>query len=1572
MLGMTPSACIRLRLLGRPIVTRGDDPAPVRLSTRKVTALAAYLAMSPDQAASREELATLLWGSCSDQQARQSLRQALAFLRKDLGSSDLFTADTDVVRLQGSLWSVDALEFEALSKSSDPDDLDRATTLFCGDFLANLSIEEDGFAEWVRAQRARTQLAAARLCETFAARPDLVTDGERAVAAAEQLLALDPLREDWQRLALTLYARYRGKSEALVQYDAFASLLRRELDVAPERETETLVARIRNDEISLPRAIEPATVPLAPPASRLQDQSDSVPAARWSARSLVAPLALVALAVGAAALGLINDPAAPELAAQKPPPPALSQADAWRPPAALQNATTASIIPLAVLPFAALGDSGSTTQLIADMMTDDLINVLSRVPVFRVISRQTTNRYKDQPADLATIGADLQVRYVLEGSVRTQDSILRVNVQLLNAATRLPVWSDRVEREQGERHAVRDEIVARIARELQIDILPIEGERRSADQSADAAAFLGWAAMHAGFTTTNIDEYRKAEALFKQALERDPQNMSAFIGTGTFHTNVAVQRLVPDVSAHFDKARDILTQAVQREPRNPNALYQLGILLQGTRQIREALDLFRKVTELNPSNAGAHAHTGHALARLGEPEKGIEHIRYAMRLSPKDQAHAIWHEFIGNAQLELSRYPDAIESFERSAAIAPRYPRPLAGLAAAYALAGDAAQAQAAIGKLKAAATTIPTDELLQRLGRNPKSRLYGGLSLALAPVPDTWQSPPLPSRRAPSKDVPRGPASAVPRGVIPIAILPFSTEAGDPLLADMITDDLGHTLSRVAALRVISRQTSRTYAANADPAAAGTELGVRYVLRGQVDATAGIGVAVELVDAKSGASVWSQRFQRDGHDRLAIQDEIVNGLGRELSVEVTRAEGRDASASGEVHALIFKGWSAIFDAAVAGLPALTQAETFFVGALAREPQNARALTGLAAYHVLMGVQLFAPDPTPHLAKAESILAPLVATGGATSEAYAYMGLLEIARRRLKDAAQWFERAIEQSPSQAPSHAQLGRILVGQGRAAEGLEHILYAIRLSPRDPSMAYWFGFAGSAQLELGDNAKAIAYLDRAVALHPTQPRTLLVLAAAHAMAGHMSEARRTLTRVQKKLPHLTGDTLIDRFFGGSPSGSPRLREGLRRALAPDADAWQSPPLPSGRDSGADKLTRTITAIAVTPFKTFGEAAGQVSPLSDTMTDDLTNILSRVPELRVISRQSMQIYADQGYDAAKLSAELGVHYVLEGSIRPHGDQLRVNAALIDPANRLTVWTARVERQNGAQHDIQDEIVARIARELHFEIVKADSDRAAADPGVFDLTRLGWKAIFEHAIDGIPALARAEAAFSEVLKRDTRHWSGRVGLGAYHTLIGSLRYVPDWSAHLDKGERLLVESIQERPNEGKPYFFLSMVQRMRGRFDDAVRSLERCIEIMPSEAPCYAHIGHALVQRGRAGEGIVHINYALRLSPRDITHSQWLRFAGDAEIELGHHEQAVGLLRQAYAAGKHDPIMLRSLAAAYALAGNTAEAQRTLAELKATAPHLSPERMANRPPPFDKMQPELVRGLRLALTPKT
>src|SRR3979411_2294409 len=94
---MTSSTRLHLRLLGRFALTAGEgDTTPIRLSTRKAGALLAYLAMSPDQTASREELAALLWGNCPDQPARQSLRQALASLRKELGDAQAFTPDTKV------------------------------------------------------------------------------------------------------------------------------------------------------------------------------------------------------------------------------------------------------------------------------------------------------------------------------------------------------------------------------------------------------------------------------------------------------------------------------------------------------------------------------------------------------------------------------------------------------------------------------------------------------------------------------------------------------------------------------------------------------------------------------------------------------------------------------------------------------------------------------------------------------------------------------------------------------------------------------------------------------------------------------------------------------------------------------------------------------------------------------------------------------------------------------------------------------------------------------------------------------------------------------------------------------------------------------------------------------------------------------------------------------------------------------------------------------------------------------------------------------------------------------------
>ena len=134
-------ARIHVRLLGGFEIAL-DDTLPIRLSTKKVCGLVAFLVTNRKQAATREELATLLWGSCSDQQARQSLRQALLLLRKDLGSTTALASDKEVIRLQPRMWSADSLDFEKLAASGTLADAERAAELYHGDFLAGLSIDE--------------------------------------------------------------------------------------------------------------------------------------------------------------------------------------------------------------------------------------------------------------------------------------------------------------------------------------------------------------------------------------------------------------------------------------------------------------------------------------------------------------------------------------------------------------------------------------------------------------------------------------------------------------------------------------------------------------------------------------------------------------------------------------------------------------------------------------------------------------------------------------------------------------------------------------------------------------------------------------------------------------------------------------------------------------------------------------------------------------------------------------------------------------------------------------------------------------------------------------------------------------------------------------------------------------------------------------------------------------------------------------------------------------------------------------------------------------------------------------
>jgi len=717
---------LRLQLLGRFSVTPDGSDAALNLPTKKTGALLAYLGMSRDFAASREELAALLWGGCSDQQARQSLRQALALLRKEIGISTALVADTRMVRLDPAFWSIDAREFSALARSSSEQDLARAAQLFSGDFLTGLNIDEETFEEWVAAQRTRLQTAASQLCETFVGHPELVQDKDLALAAVDQLTALDPLREDWHRIAIALYARYRGKNEALARANHFAGLLMRELGVNPEPETRKMLDSIRSGDglASAPIATRADAAAMAVSPPPIPDRPPPEPLSRrfpWRAAASLAVVLVSCISLGSQALHSDAKPTS-----------TTARAEAWRSPAADPKAERRNgIVPIVVLPFTVLGADDDTVLLTASMLTDDLTNLLSRVPSFRVISSQTARSYHDKAVDAAQLGEELQVKYVLEGSISADGDNRRINVALIDAASRITVWSARIDRTGTDRQGVRDEIVGRLARELQFEVPPIESVRLSRDFDAGALAYKGWAAL----SPVRLEAYRQALDLFNQALARDPDNLSALTGLGAYHARMGAQVYDNDPIGHRSQAEKILRDVLARDPNSSVANFYLGLALNKLPTLPEAMKHFQHAIDINPSDASAYAQIGNAQIRSGKPAEGLENVRYAMQLSPRDPIMPVWLEFAGNAELELSHYDEAIGYFRRSIALNSGYPRSWAGLVAAEALSGQSKDAHDALEKLRTFVPGLNDEALMRQYGRHDSSRLYAGLRMALSPA---------------------------------------------------------------------------------------------------------------------------------------------------------------------------------------------------------------------------------------------------------------------------------------------------------------------------------------------------------------------------------------------------------------------------------------------------------------------------------------------------------------------------------------------------------------------------------------------------------------------------------------------------------------------------------------------------------------------------------------------------------------------------------------------------------------------------------------------------------------------
>ncbi len=232
---------VHLRLLGGFDLQSGQGMMAIPAG-RKVRALLACLALSSGRAWPREKLMALLWSSRSDEQARASLRQALAEMRRVLGQPSAVRAEHDTVSIDPALVAVDAVEFEQLARA---DKWEEAAALYRGPLLDGHGVRDGAFEDWIRVERTRLHDLAVGVHEQLASS----RSGEAAIKAAQQLLALDPAREETHRLLMRLYAAAGQRSQALRQYDHCRDVLQRDLQARPDAETEALHRRVQSETV---------------------------------------------------------------------------------------------------------------------------------------------------------------------------------------------------------------------------------------------------------------------------------------------------------------------------------------------------------------------------------------------------------------------------------------------------------------------------------------------------------------------------------------------------------------------------------------------------------------------------------------------------------------------------------------------------------------------------------------------------------------------------------------------------------------------------------------------------------------------------------------------------------------------------------------------------------------------------------------------------------------------------------------------------------------------------------------------------------------------------------------------------------------------------------------------------------------------------------------------------------------------------------------------------------------------------------------------------------------------------
>jgi adenylate cyclase len=782
------------------------------------------------------------------------------------------------------------------------------------------------------------------------------------------------------------------------------------------------------------------------------------------------------------------------------------------------------------------------------------------------------------------------------------------------------------------------------------------------------------------------------------------------------------------------------------------------------------------------------------------------------------------------------------------------------------------------------------------------------------------------------------------------IAVLPFvnmSDDKSQEFFSDGITDQIIASLSKIQKLFVIERNSTFTY--KGKPVRVKTvaeELGVRYVLEGSVQKSGDrIRITAQLVDALKGDHLWSERYDRSMKDIFALQDEITMKIVEALRLELTTADTTRSSGKGtqnlEAFLKFLQGWGFFLRM---NPDDHIQAAHYFQEAIDLDPKYAAPhvfMSMILSYNVIQGRS---NSPKETIEEATKFAEKARELDESYPPVYLALAVIERRKGQFDKAINNCERGLALDPNSQGLLSGLGFNLMDAGRLEEAILHFKRAIRLNPLDPSMA--LQGLGQVYCRTGRYEEAIPLLKQAIRNRPQMFQAHLELAACYAGLGKEEEAHAAAAEVLKMNPKFTVEGQAKVMQLKDKALKERYLENLRKAGLPE-----KPPLPL-----PDK-----PSIAVLPFVNMSDDKSQ-EYFSDGLTEEIITALSKTPKLFIIARNSTFVYKGKAVNVQKVSRELGVKYILEGSVQKSGNQVRITAQLIDATTGNHLWAERYDRELKDIFVLQDEIAMKLIEALQVELTEGEQARMHGK-GTQNLEAylLCLQAQEENCRMNKDGLLAARRMAQKAIDLDPNYARSYHHLAMTYANEVPLGLSTDPRQSIARAVELEQKALSLDDSLSLGHGLLGWLYILQRQHDKGIAECEQAVRLEPNSARAHFFLSVAFRYAGRAKEAVAMCKEAIRLDPIPV--SIYYQSLTNSYCLTGQYEEALAAGKQAVDLEPNNMVARAFLAVAYSLNGEEEEASIEAKEVMRIDPKFSVDRWAKAMPYKKEADEDLIIG---------